>query len=243
MRATELLLQERVPHDAPLLKPEADDEGSRSYTQTAYPVSRRLTSPDTPGPRTHLLSNGRYTVMLTNSGAGRSERLEAAVGDAPQQFIDVTRWRADRTADDSGQFVYIRDTRSGQFWSAGYQPTRKQPKSYEVVYSLDKAEIRRVDGQVETLLELAVADKDLEVRQVTLRNLGDEPLELELTSYAEIVLLPHSADVSHPAFGKLFLETEWLPGAGTAVPTPAARREPEAHLGDPCCRRQRQRHR
>src|SRR5262249_49096330 len=37
------------------------------------------------------------------------------------------------------------------------------------------------------------------------------PRDLELTSYAEIVLAPHREDAAHPAFGKLFLETEWLP--------------------------------
>ena len=231
VRAAELLLQERVPHDAPLLPPEVvEDGGGRAFAATAYPVSRRLTSPDTPGPRTHLLSNGRYTVMLTNAGAGYSERADAPQSETLRQAIDVTRWRGDRTADDSGQFIYIRDRESGLFWSTGYQPTRRKPDTYEVVYSLDKAEVRRVDDQIETLLELAVApDKDVEVRRVTLRNLGSRPRELELTSYAEVVLLPHAADVAHPAFGKLFLETEWLPAARALL----CRRRPRAETQRP----------
>jgi cyclic beta-1,2-glucan synthetase len=212
VRSAELLLQERIPHDAPLVHPESDAAAAPSFAAAAYPVSRRLTSPDTPGPRTHLLSNGRYTVMLTNSGAGFSRR---GAGEAPaREAIDVTRSRGDRTADDSGQFIYIRDRERGAVWSAGHQPTRRRADLYEVVYSLDKAEVHRVDEQIETWLELAVApDKDVEVRRLTVRNRGDSPRDLELTSYAEVVLLPHAADLAHPAFGKLFLETEWLPGS------------------------------
>jgi cyclic beta-1,2-glucan synthetase len=237
VRAAELLLQERVPHDAPLVEAEVAGDAARPQgLAAAYPVSRRLTSPDTPGPRIHLLSNGRYTVMLTNSGAGYSRRSEGPPTETLPELLDVTRWRADRTADDSGQFVYVRDRESGEFWSAGYQPTRRAPDAYEVVYSLDKAEFRRVDGagqgrsdgghgQVETLMEAAVApDKDVEVRRVTVRNLGERPRELELTSYAEVVLLPHAADVAHPAFGKLFLETEWAPAERALL----CRRRPRA---------------
>ena len=241
VRSAELLLQERIPHDAPMIQPEATDEAGRTYQRAAYPVSRRLTSPDTPGPRTHLLSNGRYTVLLTNAGSGFSERAVTEKGDANLvSIINVTRWRPDRTADDTGQFIYIRDVESGKFWSAGYQPTRRQPQTYEVVYSLDKAEIRRVDDKIETRMELAVApDRDVEVRRVTLRNLGNEVREFELTSYVEVVILPHGADLAHPAFGKLFLETEWLPAARALC-----RRRPrlggaEAGLGDPRGRRRR----
>jgi cyclic beta-1,2-glucan synthetase len=163
--------------------------------------------------------------MLTNSGAGYSVHGEPQGDEGPRKAIDVTRWRSDRTTDDCGLFIYVRDRESGSFWSAGYQPTQRKPQNYEVVYSLDKAEIRRIDDQIETLLELAVPpDKDIEVRRVTLRNLGDRPRELELTSYAEVVLLSHGADLAHPAFGKLFLETEWVPEARALL----CRRRPRA---------------
>src|SRR5207253_9106643 len=50
-----------------------------------------------------------------------------------------------------------------------------------------------------------------EIRRVTLTNHDSQPHDLDLTSYAEVVLAPHAADLAHPAFGKLFLETEWVP--------------------------------
>ena len=77
---------------------------------------RRLSRHDTAPPATHLLSNGRYAVMLTATGAGYSRWRDIA----------VTRWREDATRDDWGSFIFLRDVHSGQIWSAGAQPTRQR---------------------------------------------------------------------------------------------------------------------
>src|SRR5439155_16864074 len=124
----------------------------------------------------------------------------------------VTRWRSDDTCDAAGTFLYVRDVATGRAWSAGHQPLCVPADSYEVTYSADKAEFRRRDGLVETLLEVTVApDRDAEVRRLTLVNHDTVPRSFEVTSYAEVVLNDPKADLAHPAFGKLFLETEWLP--------------------------------
>ncbi|CAN5242545.1 hypothetical protein BH11PLA2_BH11PLA2_10000 [soil metagenome] len=202
VRAAELLLDERVPYTAPVIEPDGPAlDTPRETVLPDYPMRRRITTPHTPLPRTHLLSNGHYTTMVTNSGGGYSRCRE----------LDVTRWRADATADADGQYLYIRDRRSGGVWSAVYQPTGRTPDEYEVTYSIDKAEFRRRDGDIESLLEIVVVpDQDVEVRRITLTNHGTRDRMLDVTSYAEIVLATHAADAAHPAFGKLFLETEWL---------------------------------
>lgn len=202
VRSAELLLQERVPLDAPLVQAEGDLERPQVESPGAFAVSRRLTTPHTPGPRTHLLSNGEYTVMVTNAGAGFSVCRGLA----------VTRWRADRTRDCFGQFCYVRDLKRQRVWSVGHQPTRAPADQYEVVYSVDKAEFHRVDGRIETLQEIVVSpEKNVEVRRVTIANHHRRRRDVELTSYAEVVLGEQAADLAHPAFGKLFLETEWVP--------------------------------
>ena len=178
-------------------------------------MNRRLTTPVTPAPRTHLLSNGRYHVMITNAGSGSS----ACRG------IDVTRWRADSTCEASGQFCYIRDVHRGLVWSAGFQPICRPSESHEVSFAADKATFRRRDSDIETLLEVVVSpEQDVEIRRLTLTNHGSQPCELELTSYAEVVLTDHGADLAHPAFVKLFLETEWLDGPKALI----CRRRPRA---------------
>jgi cyclic beta-1,2-glucan synthetase len=201
VKAVELLLQERVPLDAPEVRAPDDETAAASPTGTTDDVSRRLTTAETPAPRTHLLSNGQYTVMVTNSGGGFS----ACRG------LAVTRWRSDPTRDCHGTFIYVRDTATGKLWSAGHQPLAAPADYYEVIFSADKAEIRRRDGDIETHVEIAVApDHDAEVRRVTLVNHGTTPRTLDVTSFAEVALIDPRADLAHPAFGKLFLETEWL---------------------------------
>jgi cyclic beta-1,2-glucan synthetase len=220
VRAADLLLQERVPLDAPEVRsPDEEVEAAAPADATAE-MSRRLTTADTPAPRTHILSNGHYTVMLTNAGGGFSTCRGLA----------VNRWRADPTRDQYGSFVYVRDTATGKAWSAGHHPLGVLADGYEVTFFADKAEVRRRDGTIETQLEVTVApDHDAEVRRVTLVNHDTKPRTLEVTSYVEVVLNDPRADLAHPAFGKLFLETEWLPQADALV----CRRRPRAATQQP----------
>ncbi|VTT97780.1 glycosyltransferase 36 : Cellobiose phosphorylase OS=Singulisphaera acidiphila (strain ATCC BAA-1392 / DSM 18658 / VKM B-2454 / MOB10) GN=Sinac_1249 PE=4 SV=1: Glycoamylase: CBM_X: Glyco_transf_36: GT36_AF: CBM_X: Glyco_transf_36: GT36_AF [Gemmataceae bacterium] len=220
VRAVELLLQERVPLDAPEVRPTEVEAESATPLGAAAEVSRRLTTADTPAPRAHLLSNGNYTVMLTNAGGGFSTCRGQA----------VTRWRTDPTRDPHGAFVYLRDPATGKQWSVGHQPLAARADEYEVVFSADKAEFRRRDGLVESRLEVVVApDQDAEVRRLTLANHDTRPHTIEVTSYAEVVLNDPRADLAHPAFGKLFLETEWVAQYDALV----CRRRPRAATQQP----------
>ncbi len=233
VRAIDLLLQERVPTDAPIVEtaatavststgPSSGADGS-TEADAGTPMSRRLTTPFTPVPRTHILSNTQYHVMLTNAGSGSSTC----------RGLDVTRWREDAAREAWGQFCYVRDITRGVVWSAGFQPVCRAPESYEVIFAADKATFRRRDLGIETVLEVIVSPEHrAEIRRVTLINHDASPRELELTSYAEVVLAPRGADLGHPAFGKLFLETEWLPGPeAIAVPAPDAIGHRAAALG------------
>ena len=171
-------------------------------------------------PEVCLLSNGRYSVMLTDSGGGYSALEE----------MDITRWREDGTCDCWGQYCYIRNLDDGRTWSAGRQPLGRNADEYEADLRPDRASIRRRDSDVETRYEVVVVpDADAEVRRVTLTNLGDRPRTLEVTSYAEVALNPRRADQAHPAFAKLFLETEYH----ASPPALLCRRRPRAHDQQP----------
>ena len=152
--------------------------------------------------RAHLLSNGRYAVMLTAAGSGYSQWLGCA----------ITRWREDVTCDPWGSYLFLRDIASGQTWSAGYQPLGVAPDDYAVAFAEDRAVITRRDGAITTTTEVLVAaDGDGEVRRLSLFNHGDSEREIEITSYAELVLAPAGSDAAHPAFSKLFVQTEYIP--------------------------------
>ncbi|HSD10451.1 MAG TPA: glucoamylase family protein, partial [Candidatus Binatia bacterium] len=211
MRATELLLQERTPRDVAVARPRAEEvQAAAGARDLVAPRVRRFHSPHDPTPRTHLLSNGRYSVMMTAGGSGYSRWRELA----------VTRWREDVTRDHFGTYIFIRDVDSGEVWSAGYQPSGVEPSSYEVAYSEERVEIVRRDGAIMTTLEVVVSgEDDAEVRRVSLANLGSRTRTIELTSYAEIVLAHPAADAAHPAFSNLFVQTEFVPDVGALLAT------------------------
>jgi cyclic beta-1,2-glucan synthetase len=202
-RAAELLLQERIPVAAPHVQPHGDEVTQPPVVrETDQEFSRWITTPHTATPRTQLLSNGRYSLMITNAGAGYSHC----------QGTRITRWRPDTTCDSWGQFIYLRDSKRGALWSATYQPTGKAASEYEVLFSVDKAEFRRRDEELETHLEVAVSpDNDVEARLVTITNHSLRTRVIDVTSYAELVLGTAEADLAHPAFQKLFVQTEYVP--------------------------------
>ena len=173
-------------------------------------AERRFTSPHTLTPRTNLLSNGQYAVMITVAGSGYSRWRDIA----------VTRWQEDPTCDGWGSYVFLRDMRDGTVWSAGYQPTGTGPDHYAADFSEGYTRIVRQDGTITTTLELTVSSEyDAEVRRVSIANDGSQVREIELTSYAEIVLAPQAADDEHPAYSKLFVETEFVADAGAILAT------------------------
>src|ERR1039457_2102393 len=186
IQATELLLQERMPRDVAVARPRAEEiKAEANVRESTPPTIRRFHSPHDLIPRTHLLSNGKYTVMITAAGSGFSRWHEMA----------VTRWHEDVTCDSWGTYVFIRDVNSGKVWSAGFQPAGVEADSYEVEFSEDRAEIVRRHGSITTTLEVAVSpEDDAEVRRVSISNLGNRVREVELTSYAEIVLAPEASD-------------------------------------------------
>jgi cyclic beta-1,2-glucan synthetase len=227
IQATELLLQERVPREVPVARPWAAEVHSATRPDEEDPTGgRKIVSVHLSPPATLLLSNSRYAVMLTAAGSGYSRWGDVA----------ITRWREDATCDDSGSYIFLRDMRSGVVWSAGYQPTGAEPDEYSIHFNEERAEITRRDGTLTTVLEVLVSEEDdAEVRRVSITNAGRRSHEIEITSYAELALGPQSADVAHPAFAKLFVETECLadPGAILATRRKRTPSEPDiwaAHL-------------
>ncbi|MEZ5586504.1 MAG: glucoamylase family protein [Sedimenticolaceae bacterium] len=203
LQATMLLLQERIPRASALYVHSAEVSAFESGAESQAMPIRVLDSPDTPIPEVQLLSNGRYHVMVTNAGGGYSRWNDLA----------VTRWREDGTRDPWGTFCYLRDASSaaerGASWSTAYQPTLQRGKGYEAIFSPGRAEFRRHDGDFDTHTEIVVSpEDDIELRRVRITNRAAARRTLEITSYAEVVLAPAAADNLHPAFSKLFVQTE-----------------------------------
>lgn len=181
---------------------------SRLTPFSSRPIMGMVDTPHSIIPKVNLLSNSEYSLMITNSGAGYSRWKD----------VDITRWRADTTCDMWGSYIYLQDRSQGKVWSAGYQPCGGKDSHYSVSFKTDKVEIRRRCNGIESIMDLFVSPEDnAEVRLLTVANLSSEPRVIELTSYCELALAPHATDRAHPAFNKLFIETQAFPELGALL--------------------------
>ncbi len=192
-----LLLQEKIPVNTSFYSPGVDTgEISMEPTKAELQI---IHSPNTPIPEVQLLSNGHYHVMVSNAGGGYSRWKDLA----------VTRWREDGTCEEWGNFCFIRDMETNASWSTSFQPTLVEADHYEVIFSEGRAEFRRKDQQIETHTEIVVSpEDDVELRRLRITNRSRRKRKIEITSYAEVVLNKAIAEVLHPAFSNLFVQTE-----------------------------------
>ncbi|MGB4850571.1 MAG: glucoamylase family protein [Saprospiraceae bacterium] len=199
-QATLLLLQEKIPQVTTFYSPtiEAPDVATVADSPQLYVIN----TSNTPVPAVQLLSNGRYHVMVNNSGSGYSRWKDMA----------VTRWREDSTCDNWGTYCFIKDLETNEFWSSSHQPSLKIAETYEVIFSQGRAEFRRRDHNFETHTEIVVSpEDDVEMRRIHITNRSRKKRQIEITSYAEVVLNAQIAEVLHPAFSNLFVQTEIIP--------------------------------
>ncbi len=140
-------------------------------------------------------------MLITNAGGGYSQWREFA----------LTRWQADTTLDQWGTWIYLQDRESGALWSATCQPIGCAPEHQEVLFYPHKVEFQRSDNGISLRTGITVSTDGVEIRRVNILNDSDRPRRLKLTSYGEVVLAAQAADRRHPAFNKLFIESEYLP--------------------------------
>ncbi|MFO7845585.1 MAG: glucoamylase family protein [Balneolaceae bacterium] len=204
IQGCELILQERVPRGVPIKEPhpiEVELEPGEQEAIQNVVEHAGMGELDASPPRVHILSNGNFSTLITHTGTGSSKC----------NGVTLNGWEPDPTVDPLGVFVYIKDLESGEFWSAGHQPVKRKPDRYDSWFHNGKMVTSRVDEWMETTTEVCVSpDYPIELRKITLTNYADKERELEVTSYAEVVLNQRKDHNAHPAFSKLFIQTDYL---------------------------------
>jgi cyclic beta-1,2-glucan synthetase len=201
IQSIELLLQEKIPLNPPIEYPHLDEpadlpEGTRLVSSEPWRVAV-----DSPIPQVHVLSQGDTSIMITNAGGGYSQWREFA----------LTRWNADTTLDQWGTWIYLQDRESGALWSATRQPIECATEHLGVMFYPHKVEFQRSDHGISLRTGVTISTDGVEIRRVNILNDSHQPRKLKLTSYGEVVLAAQAADRRHPAFNKLFIESEYLP--------------------------------
>ena len=196
VEAGEMLLNERAPSEAPAEWPSAesaetdDDDVEVEAAGAAVPWV-----PDPLGaPQACVLTNGRLTSVLTSAGGGGLR----------WHGLALTRFEPDATRDGDGMWIHVRDEETGRVWQATSVEGR-------TAFAVHKAEFHQRDQGISAHVDVVVAPgDDVEVRQITLHNESDRPRSVSVTSAAEPVLLAVRQAATHPAFGRMFVESERL---------------------------------
>ncbi len=222
VRATQLLLQERIPQQTQLTKPRAEEVSRSNHLNfRSSPNPRKYLDTQLPTPRTQLLSNGTYSVMITSAGSGYSKC--GAFG--------VSRWREDVTCDNWGQFFYIKNCLTQKTWSPTLHPTQSKAQKFEASFAEDRVDFVRQDDGIITRTEIIVSAEDnVELRRISLTNHSMERVELEVTSFMEVVLARPADDTAHPSFSNLFIQTEFSPDENALLATRRKRSHTEKDI-------------
>ncbi|HEY3495557.1 MAG TPA: glucoamylase family protein, partial [Polyangiaceae bacterium] len=208
VKASELLLEERIPVRAPPVDVSVAAITAPPATAPDFDEQEHVPLAANDPPRVHLLGHGELSTLVGVTGSGA----------LTWKGLDVNRFREDAVFDAGGIYVYVRNLVTNKLWSAGFHPTRTQPDAYEAAFSIDRVCLQRRDGDIESVTEIVPSPENpAEVRRVTLTNHGTRPIELELTAYTELVLARRQADIAHRAFSSMFIETEWVPSHGALL--------------------------
>lgn len=202
VRSSELLLQERTPKKVHITHPRSEETViGKPEVSDNYPNLRHIEEVDTSRPTTQVLSNGKYTVLLTASGTGFSK--------CKNTFL--SRWKEDPIREGDGSYIFIEDTSSNLNWSASFAPMNIEAAAYKTSFSEHKADFWCNKNEISSHTEVIVSSEDdVELRKLTLINHSDVERVLNITSYLEPTLTTHQADMGHPAFSNLFIETEYI---------------------------------
>lgn len=201
LQAVSSLLHERVPREISNLAAIQSGPAAQAQRRHSPGLLREVMPGSVAVEPTHLLSNGRYSVLLRANGAGSS-----SLG-----HINITRFRDDALRDERGSFVYLRRATPGAVYSVTQHPAPDPQAHYQSVFHADRVCFDAIwpDLQAYTTVWVSPED-DIEFRQVELRNRSDQALQVELISAFEVCLSEARADEAHPVFGNLFVSAQWL---------------------------------
>ncbi|MCL6655085.1 protein ndvB [Agrobacterium rubi] len=200
IEAAELLLQEKAPREVPVMSAKYEPETpGKEQADLLRAEVRTIADPAVRDRDVVFLSNGHYSTMLTATGAGYSK----------WNGLAISRWKPDPTEDRWGTFLFLRDTTSGEWWSATAEPRVAEGEKTKTVFTDDRAEFHKTVGDLQSVVESIVAtEHDAEGRRVTLLNVGSEDRYIEVTSYMEPVIANDDDDSAHPLFSRMFVQTE-----------------------------------
>jgi len=149
---------------------------------------------DTPTPWINYLCNGKYAALISQTGGGYSFFEDP-------KYQRITRYRYNNVPlDRPGRYVYLRDSDTGEYWSAGWQPVCRAPDAWECRHGLGYTKISSANEGISSEVTYFVPqDDNLEVWSIGITNAGKKKRTITATPYAEFALFDASEEfMFHP---------------------------------------------
>jgi cellobiose phosphorylase len=142
-----------------------------------------IVRPDTPTPWINYLSNNEYCAIISNTAGGYSFHIDPL-------HRRILRYRYNNLpADRPGRYLYIRDDKTGKYWSPTWQPVLAKLGTFECRHGLGYTRISSSNSDTEAEITFFVPLEDnVEIWMLTLKNASRETKELTVFSYAEFCL-------------------------------------------------------
>lgn len=196
-----MLLHERVPRTPPKLKAHERPQHARPFRAESGPGTWFVPAGAQAPRRYTLLSNGHYSLFLNAEGGGGS------LWDG----IALTRWQPDATTNEHGPWFYVKDLDSGQKFSVTSDPAGGRAGDSQAEFGPHVAAFQRRRHGLHCRMKVAISSQhDIEARKLVIRNDGKQPRRLLIAAYGEVALAAPAEFERHPAFARLFVESECL---------------------------------
>lgn len=209
IKSAEILLKERTPVKVAI----REDVRAKDNTFVQKELSKytsyvgHIAKIDLENPKVNLITNGRISEIVLDNGASYIKYKGKSINKG--LYTNIA---------EAGNFITFKDKQTKVKWSSGYIPELNKPEKYFVNYSLDNVKITRKDGDIETITTKTISnDTDDEINKITLINNGEKEKEIVVNTYVELVLTDYMANVVHPAFNNLQIETKYDEELGLLV--------------------------
>jgi cellobiose phosphorylase len=161
-----------------------------------------ITRPDTPRPWANYLTNGRYCAICSQTGGGHSfietSGYNRITREVPQLAVQQDR---------PGRYVYLRDSETGEFWSANWQPICGHIEGFEACHGIGYSRVAYDSHGITSQITYYVPPRDdIEVWMVSLTNTGGRPRRIQAFPYVKWDLANYAYNAVESSFSVLFNE-------------------------------------
>lgn len=150
-----------------------------------------ITTPQTPYPWINYLGSLEYFSLISNTAGGYSFYKDA-------RYRRITRYRYNNVPVDlgGGKYYYIND--SGQVWSPGWAPVKKDLEQYECRHGMGYTKISGEQNGIKTEITFFVPlNTNAEIHKVVISNTTNKNKSIKLFSFVEWCLWDALEDMTN----------------------------------------------